>query len=418
MSTGLLARLGKRGCELGSCTTACLGRSMQLISSSGVFSQADIDLSHLILQEHHPQARGDHDSRGTTPWAALRTLSSGLAFRLLTRLEQTALRWHYRYRDHEGLHDLSRYVTAVIPRKPPAQKTGGFTQSAIDTLGQVRDLDLDLIIDLGRIPPSPEMTAIPRLGVISLRYGADLVQRGDAPGFREVCSQTETTGFAIGRVTNNSSGWAGLRSGHIPTQHRYKLNQAALFEHAHYHLTRLVAEIAANDQLPADLPSVPYSGPSPSIPTTLECLRYCATVGWRTARKKAAGRLLGRDYRWSVGYVRSGWQAADFTHRIEIISPPGHDLADPFVISRDGRDYCFAEKYDYPTRLGRIVAYELTAQGATRLGTALAEPFHLSFPFLFEFEGGLFMCPETHQARDIRGTDALSSRCDGRWKLR
>jgi hypothetical protein len=46
--------------------------------------------------------------------------------------------------------------------------------------------------------------------------------------------------------------------------------------------------------------------------------------------------------------------------------------------------------------------YELTDSGGILLGTALEESFDLSFPFLFEYEGELYMCPETSQNRDIR----------------
>ena len=32
----------------------------------------------------------------------------------------------------------------------------------------------------------------------------------------------------------------------------------------------------------------------------------------------------------------------------------------------------------------------------------LEENFHLSYPFLFHHEKELYMCPETHEAKDIR----------------
>jgi hypothetical protein len=36
------------------------------------------------------------------------------------------------------------------------------------------------------------------------------------------------------------------------------------------------------------------------------------------------------------------------------------------------------------------------------LGVVIDEPFHLSFPYLFEHDGGVFMCPESSENRDIR----------------
>ncbi len=90
------------------------------------------------------------------------------------------------------------------------------------------------------------------------------------------------------------------------------------------------------------------------------------------------------------------WRA----NRIE--NPPHCYLADPFVITEGGRDFCFAEEYDLETKRGSIVVYELEKKGAKRHGTAISEPFHMSFPYLFRFNDKLYMCPETSEKREIR----------------
>ena len=36
------------------------------------------------------------------------------------------------------------------------------------------------------------------------------------------------------------------------------------------------------------------------------------------------------------------------------------------------------------------------------LGPVLEENFHLSFPYIFEYKDKIFMCPETHQKKEIR----------------
>jgi hypothetical protein len=72
------------------------------------------------------------------------------------------------------------------------------------------------------------------------------------------------------------------------------------------------------------------------------------------------------------------------------------------VTTREGRTCLFAEDFVFGTGKGHIAAFELTDAGARELGTVLKEEFHLSFPFLFEFEGTLLMCPETREAGEIR----------------
>jgi hypothetical protein len=357
-------------------------------------SQGNIELAQLII---HGQCLGAAVSRDRYPrltgWRDLRKQTSELAFRMLTSLEQKALRRHSRYRTHECSHDISGWFSSVTQLSSPPPHNG------TDNIEQL--VDLDLIIDFSSALSGHEIRVAPRLGVISIRYGNDTLDGGSSPGFWEVYYRSETTGFTICRAADGARGRVTLRRGHIPTKHFYKLNQAAIYERACCHLKRLVGEIAAKKCLPPALPSVPHSGPPPHDPTAIQCLRYLLYQGRRKALH-LADKLLRRDYRWSVGYVRSGWSESVLWRRIEIKNPPGRFLADPFVVSRDGRDYCFVEEYSDSTRLGSIAVYELTPTGGVRTGTALDEPFHLSFPFLFEFEGELFMCPETHEQKDIR----------------
>ena len=73
--------------------------------------------------------------------------------------------------------------------------------------------------------------------------------------------------------------------------------------------------------------------------------------------------------------------------------------ADPFGLWRDGRLHVFAEAFDYRTRVGRIDA--LIYDGGLNLlesGVALREPWHLSYPFVFQAEGETWMLPEAYKS--------------------
>lgn len=78
---------------------------------------------------------------------------------------------------------------------------------------------------------------------------------------------------------------------------------------------------------------------------------------------------------------------------------PFRFLADPFGLWRDGLLHVFAERFDYRDRIGRIdvLVYDrLLTLLATR--PVLAEPWHLSYPFVFEAEGETWMLPEAHRS--------------------
>lgn len=73
--------------------------------------------------------------------------------------------------------------------------------------------------------------------------------------------------------------------------------------------------------------------------------------------------------------------------------------ADPFGIWRDGQLYVFAESFDYAEGVGRIDVTTLDA-ALTVLDhrTVLSEPWHLSYPYVFEAEGETWMLPEASES--------------------
>ena len=92
-------------------------------------------------------------------------------------------------------------------------------------------------------------------------------------------------------------------------------------------------------------------------------------------------------------------------------------VADPFLLRRDGRLFLFFEAWRRGSGQGDLCWAERDAAGAWRYsGVALDEPFHLSYPFVFEHEGEVFMIPESRSQRDVRLYAARP--CPGRFELR
>lgn len=74
-------------------------------------------------------------------------------------------------------------------------------------------------------------------------------------------------------------------------------------------------------------------------------------------------------------------------------------IADPFGLWRNDRLHIFVETYDYRDRIGRIEVLTFDYRFSLldrRL--ALAEPWHLSYPYLIEMDGETYMLPEAHRS--------------------
>jgi hypothetical protein len=86
-----------------------------------------------------------------------------------------------------------------------------------------------------------------------------------------------------------------------------------------------------------------------------------------------------------------------------ILPPEDRFWADPFAWSRGASRYVFCEEYPFSTRRGRISVLELGPDLLPK-GAAVPiidEPRHLSYPFLFEYQGQLYMVPETARSRRV-----------------
>lgn len=82
--------------------------------------------------------------------------------------------------------------------------------------------------------------------------------------------------------------------------------------------------------------------------------------------------------------------------------------ADPFVFDHNGTTYIFAEIFDYWTRRGAI-GYTCYVNGKwKRWKTVIREPFHMSYPNVFFYDGQIYMVPETSEAKELRLYRAVS----------
>jgi hypothetical protein len=76
-------------------------------------------------------------------------------------------------------------------------------------------------------------------------------------------------------------------------------------------------------------------------------------------------------------------------------------LADPFATSIDDRIYLLCEEYDYQTRKGRIVCFEISEGRLVSGPRVVFEPkFHVSHPYLLQHKGEIYLVPETHRIRE------------------
>jgi hypothetical protein len=78
-----------------------------------------------------------------------------------------------------------------------------------------------------------------------------------------------------------------------------------------------------------------------------------------------------------------------------IALPAGRFYADPFLITKDDIHHIFFEEYLYEAGKAHISVIEIKNKEIAAPRTVLKTPYHLSYPFIFSYEGNYYMIPES-----------------------
>lgn len=78
-------------------------------------------------------------------------------------------------------------------------------------------------------------------------------------------------------------------------------------------------------------------------------------------------------------------------------------VADPFMIKEGDIWYMFFEVFDSKDKKG-VIGLAISHNGIDWIykRTVIAEPFHMSYPYVFKWKNEFYIIPETHEAKSIR----------------
>jgi len=299
------------------------------------------------------------------------------------------------------------------------------------------EVDLELRLgEGGDVEVVPEWT---RLGLCYFRFGSADEPPGP-PGFWPVLMNRPTTTVDLVLAKGGRENVRVLRATCRTDRFSVRANRAHLLWRA----ASLVVKLLKNLSMEQDDGS---EGGVPSPRTRLREPRLGALPLLRLFVRWVRIGLRERmtDERVSLAY-ETECRTAEMPPIPEIstfkilASPPGYSWADPFPVAWKGRRFIFFEELVQGSRKGRISVLELGPEGAVSDPIPVLErPYHLSYPFLLEHGGELFMIPETANEKKIElyrcvefpgrwvrekvlldgvsGVDPTLLRAEGRWWL-
>jgi hypothetical protein len=312
-------------------------------------------------------------------------------------------------------------VERTLGELPRLEMTGQEPGSAVrdndeEALRAVREADLDVLVCLSATMPSPAVRGAPRYGAWSLHH-ADSSEFAGGPSFfweayerrnvtgQELHAHDATPDAKLLARSWSSTDFVSLRRGRSP----------AYWKAAHFVIRRL-SDLHELGWDALAVSPVESAAPVRRAPDNRQVARFAARIG-RAIVGRRLRRLVFRE-QWFVALRRPSGPAlpADAAGFGLLTPPRDRFFADPFVVSQDGVDHLLIEDLSYKTGKG-VIAY-VTLRGGKPTAAprvALERPYHLSYPFTFEWEGSTYMIPETSAA----GTVELyrAERIPDEWRL-
>lgn len=274
----------------------------------------------------------------------------------------------------------------------------------IKDLESIGDYNIDVLINLCFVSLTGGILHTPKYGIWSYCHGDRSINRGGPPGAWEVFKSQDRIGTILeilsenvdGGVrlatsysateklsikrTNNSMYWKGVSLLPRKLDELYRLGETEFLKKVHNE--KSTPEFFDNKVLNAptnkDVLSAFYRIYSNKILDTIENTFYFNQ--WILLFKFDNG---------------SKWSTLFYEFK-RIVPPKDRFWADPFIWIKNERYYIFLEELVYGDNIGKIAVLEIDEEG--NYGSpeiVLDKPYHLSYPFLIEENGELFMIPET-----------------------
>ena len=333
-------------------------------------------------------------------------VAESVFFNLLTVMEHKVLSLFFQaIKEHRKIISIEEFIkNKIIYLKPIFSASGSVIRYSDEDIDKIKSLNLDIII-AGSVPGilKGKILQSATKGILSFCYSDNQWKRGGPPSFWEVYLRKPSTGFVLQILTEELDGGAVIFRGSIPTRRSYTENIVDLYNESNPYIAKIILQYASSDQLPAAEEKFPYSGYLWCMPSVMQSIIYLSRTFFLFFSLVVERLILRKDNRWGVAFVDGSWENANLHKGIEIKNPPNHFLADPFVITKNDRTICFVEDYCYRQKRALIAAIEIIDQKQYKLlGPVIQEPFHMSFPYLFEYKNELYMVPETSEANSIR----------------
>lgn len=358
-----------------------------------LLSQADIELSMVLCTD---------DPKGKT------TLYSSLDY---PRTKSPSL-WNlfYRHRVNKKSKALQEVNTSVLLNTVPHLKCNLILDenksAKVDdaTLAKLEGANLDFILSFSVSDLTGDIINAAKHGVWYFQFGDPEKYKGRTSCFWEIYRKDPVTRCCLMQLTDQKDRMIILKDGFLKTGILLSRN----IDKIHFECTswplQVCKDIRKKRTESLAIGSEISNTHITILPSNSEILHFFF-IQLELFLKKIKKSLFYTDF-WNIGLAHipiEKFLKSENQPEITWLNNQERDRfkADPFGINYKGELFIVYEDFRFDQGLGKIASYRYLNDDFIENEIVIDENFHMSYPFLVEFESEIYCIPETYQQNNV-----------------
>lgn len=274
----------------------------------------------------------------------------------------------------------------------------------------IQEHDLDVLILLTSRKLQGKVLILPQFGVWSYYHGDYREKIAGYCGLREVLEGREGTGASLILLSNDQRCEKLLyfSLSYTDSFSFFRNNNNNFWKSSSFAPRKLQAihrygketfwqYVKQTNQHP-----VIFSNRNKGLPSQTEWLQFLASRLYNQILHKVTRFFFYEQYVLLYKIDKVQLLSNSLTDFHMIVPPYDRFWADPFLVRHNEQYYVFIEEVLGSRKKGHIACFTIDPEGrCTQPQTVLEKPYHMSYPFVFQYNNEYYMVPETAENRSI-----------------
>ena len=268
-----------------------------------------------------------------------------------------------------------------------------------EDIEQIKSHNLDFILRFGFNIIKGDILKVPKYGVWSYHHGNELKFRGGPAGFWEIYKKNKINGVVLQQLNDLiDAGVIINRRSFQTVSHSYSEHLNKLMMHSTDMPLQVCKRIIYGDKSSFQKEHSSTKAPMNRLPNNWQMINFFAILFFNRINFHI-NRLFKQEH-WDIGVI-----AKEENNSIPFntkgvkwlgLRKGSRYTADSFCFEANNTNYVVFEDYDYKTSKGKISLLRLNENmDPLNIKTILEKPYHLAYPFVFQYDNNIYLIPET-----------------------